>query len=389
MKKGFIFLGVLVILITLSAQAVGAAKADFDQKIYVSENETINDNFFRWGNEIIIDGTIEGDAILAANKIIINGEVQGDVIAVGNTIEINGEVLGNVRVVGGNSVTINSSIGKNLNIAADTATLNSEAGVGWTFSFIANTIVMKAPVGGSVYGYANNIDLDNEVGKNVTLFLGQEGKARLSSATKINGHLEYYGNETALNDAGAQISGNIIRKPANDFFTFDTDRFTIPWIYSFIISLFGTLLVGTILISIFPKWIQKFIGSMQEKTGYKMLWGLLYFFLIPLVCILAMITLIGIPLAMITMVIYMIIIYVSKIFIGVWLGSLIVNLIQKKNVSNAEDKRTPTLIWTMMLGTALFAIIASLEFIGPIFSFVGIVWVIGTGAVLIKQKIKK
>ncbi|MBU0598045.1 polymer-forming cytoskeletal protein [Patescibacteria group bacterium] len=151
MKKGFIFLAILIAgLITASHGAQATDDFNFMQKVTVSSNEVIDDNFVRFGNEIIIDGDINGDVIVAGNTITINGQVLGDVIAAGENITINGQVAGNVRV-GATNVTINSQVGKNVNIGANTATLTDQAGVGWTLSFL----VKKSPLMGqsaAVYG---------------------------------------------------------------------------------------------------------------------------------------------------------------------------------------------------------------------------------------------
>ncbi len=124
------------------------------ETITVDKNTVIEDNFVRYGENITIDGEIQGDVIVVAGKnLIINGEISGDVLAIAETIQINGTVIGNVRVIG-NEVVITSSIGKNINIISTKTTITSDATIGWTLSFVSADINIEAPVNGSIMDMA-------------------------------------------------------------------------------------------------------------------------------------------------------------------------------------------------------------------------------------------
>ncbi|MBU0598046.1 hypothetical protein KKF61_03555 [Patescibacteria group bacterium] len=146
------------------------------------------------------------------------------------------------------------------------------------------------------------------------------------------------------------------------------------WIYAILVSLFGLLLVGTVIISLFPKPVRKITDNLPSQLGMKILYGILFLIVIPIAAILLFVTAIGAPLAIIAIIIYALILYISKIFAGLWLGQKIIVWL-KKNTDNPD--RIP-LIWTMILGTTLVYLLSLISIIGNLISLFIAVWFLGT-----------
>lgn len=349
------------------------------ERIIVNADEIIEDNFFRYGENVDIKGNVMGDVIIAASKeLTIDGDVEGDVIAVAETITINGQVNGNVRIAAAD-ITINNKVGKNATIAAGHATFTENADIGWTLSFVAGELNINCPINGNLYGYGGDINIDSTIGNNVTLFLDELGQLNLLEKTEIGGKLEYRGEKNAVIDDAASINGDTIHKlipasvnNARDFLA----RFSI---YGKFISLFSLLLIGTLIISIFIKTSDKITHELSVNPAQKMLWGLLILIAFPVCLILLAITIIGAPLSLIGLGIYLFINYISTIFVGLFIGDKILNYKKNKSVNP---------VWIMMLGTLIFVILKNIPYIGWVFGFVGIIWFLGTIIVLIKN-IKK
>src|ERR1044072_8073173 len=72
-----------------TAVALGAETRSGEQLV-IKSDEVIGDSLYIFGQQITIEGTIEGDLIAFAQQITLNGTVKGDIIAAAQTIDING-----------------------------------------------------------------------------------------------------------------------------------------------------------------------------------------------------------------------------------------------------------------------------------------------------------
>jgi len=380
MKKGLIFLAITALF--LGGPLIAQANTLYQNTGIVPKGETINDNFVRFAYEVVIDGNVEGDVIVAGNTITINGKVSGDVLAAGQTIKINGPVAGNVRVIG-STVDITNTVGKNVNIAAQTATLSDKASVGWSLSFAAMNISVQAPIAGNIYGFGHSITLNNTVGTNVTLQLGENGQATLMPKTAIKGNFTYTGSRAAVIQSGAKISGETLRKELPEEYTRSAKFLSSSWIYFRLISLFGLLLVGTLIVSVFKNTAKKITAKISKEPGRVILWGILYLIIVPIVIILLSITIIGLPLALIVSVIFVILLYVSSTITGTALGLWLIGYLGRKNDNQTKE---PPFLWAMILGTIILFVIIRIPVIGTFVSLLSIIWFLGAMGAYIREK---
>jgi hypothetical protein len=85
-----------------------------------------------------------------------------------------------------------------------------------------------------------------------------------------------------------------------------------------------------------------------------------------------MFTIIGAPLAIITMAIYLITAYVSKIYVGLFIGRWIILGMKKKK----KDKSF-SLLLAMIIGVIILSIFTSIPVVGWAISLVATMWAFG------------
>ena len=137
--------------------------------------------------------------------------------------------------------------------------------------------------------------------------------------------------------------------------------------------------VGLVLIYLTRKKLLETSSLMLKKPGSQIGRGLAWFFLTPLVCILLLVTIIGIPLSFLTIAIYAVMLYISKVFAAIALGVWLAKSFGWKKAS---------LIWKMILGVLALVILQSIPFIGWLVCLVAIWW--GLGAIIeMKKKVLK
>ena len=94
------FLSTMVVIGTVSA-------AEFPQGGVIPAGVTVSDDVFLSGDEVVMDGIVEGMLIATGRTITINGTVDGDALLLGESVVINSgaEIRGNV-FVGAGQVTV-------------------------------------------------------------------------------------------------------------------------------------------------------------------------------------------------------------------------------------------------------------------------------------------
>ncbi|MFA6410592.1 MAG: hypothetical protein WCW26_03410 [Candidatus Buchananbacteria bacterium] len=377
-KKLVFFLAIGLFLVALPLIVLAADAAE--QTVEVGPDQIISGNFIKAGNIIDIKGTVAGDVIVAGNSITISGPVAGDVIAAGSMIRIKGPVSGSVRLIG-NSIEVDSEVAHNAWALGNNVVIGSNAKVGWDVFSAASSLEIKGPVGGNVWGSAATVYLTNEIAKDVNLSLDKQGQMILSQQGKINGNLNYQAQsdkQLVIKDSAAVV-GQISRKASMVPNQLDLKKvFGGAYLFLRIISLFSLLVIGLVVVTFFPKILLETKERMIKKPWPTMGFGLVYFIVVPIVAILLMCTIIGLPLALIIGAIYLVGLCISKVIVSFVIGLLVVNSL------SPDKKYKGSLMWPMVLGVLIFVLIASLPVIGWIAKMM-LVW-LAFGALLQTQK---
>lgn len=383
LMKKIIFLSAFFLLLTWPIASL-AQSVSVEQNIVVAKDEVINDNFVRFGQNITIDGQVNGDVRVAGYNITVNGDVAGDVLAAGQVIKIKGKVAGHVRVAA-TTVEIDSPVGKNVNVLANTLTLGKDSSVGWSLAFAAMSADIRGPVAGNIYGWGNSIAIANSVGTDVNLKLNQAGQLTLEKGVLIKGNLKYMADQTAVIKSGAQVLGKTERQLLPAEVNKAKQFISASWIFFKIISLFSLLLIGMIIVSLLPDKTRQITQVMWQKPWKTILLGLVYFIVAPIALFILLFTIIGIPLSIIGFCLYSILIYTLRIFTGTLLGQKILEYFNKKKLE--PEKRERNLLWPMILGTVIIFILISLPYIGWIMGLIATLWAFGgLGEILKKRK---
>lgn len=334
-----------------------AAEVKSGENIYLAKEESIDGSLYAASNNITIDGDINGDLIAAAQTITINGRLEGDLIAAAQTITVNGEINGNVRVAS-NNTTLNGKIARNVNFIGNTLIIGQEAEIGWdilTESINANIMGL---IGGSVYGDGDNIILSGKIAKDFYFGNGHKMKnLAISPEAKINGNL-YYNKDTQvkLGDQ-ASVAGNIypLETPERK------DSLT-PRLWSFTYFLFASFIIGLILITLSKKFVLNLNNILKEAPLASLGWGSLIFLATPAIAILLLLTIIGAPLALILITVWLLALWVGKIFTAIFIGSEIMKKITKEKYSEKN------LLVAMIIGIIILRVLFIIPAIGWIIS---------------------
>jgi hypothetical protein len=324
----------------------------------------------------------------AGDTITVNGKIDGSIIAVGSTITIDGEVTHAVRVAGGN-INIGGNVGGDLMVAGGEVDIASVAGIGKDVFFGAGSILIGAPVGGDIKGGGGEVILQNVVEGDVGL--GSE-RMNLDSAIRtrsdirvtvdqltieptahIKGDLTYISEEEAHISSGAIIEGQISHKVPQ------VREPIIPnlGIWGKVITFLMMLLVGIVIVLIAPRRSAAVAASLRKKSLLSLGWGAVVLFATPIIVLITFITVIGIPLGLISLTLYGIAILISQIVVGLFIGYWILGSFNK-----VESRAM--LIGALALGFAILTLVKLIPYLGfPIWLATVL---FGIGAMVLSEK---
>ncbi len=289
--------------------------------IIIGGDEVIDEDLFVAGNEIIINGTVNGDLYAAARVIAMNGRVRDSATLAGNRIDVSGQIGGSLRAIG-DSVTVQGSIGKDLVLASRDVMVNAGSVVSGDMLAGAMNAAIEGPVKGYALIGARSITVNNRIGQDATF------GARFLTLTKnavIGGNLTYYSANEASIDSGALIAGKLKH-------SIPQTQFDIRKIFPFMImagiagkiaAFFMGLAVGLVFILLAPGLLNSLTDAIRRKTGACAGWGALMLFAVPIGVVIAFSTIIGIVLGVIALFIYLIAVYLGQIVAGLLIGKMI------------------------------------------------------------------
>jgi hypothetical protein len=384
MKKKLVLFTVFTLLFGVIAwpMTLKASGAKTGESIYVAENEFVPYNFVVTGGTIDFLGEAQKDVIVFGGKINISGPVHGDVIVAGGDVKISGRVDGNVRTAGGN-VEISSKIGKNLTVAGGTVVLSNDSEVAWDAMVAGGNLDLRGKINGNLSLASGIATIGGEIGGRVDSYV-KDGTMIILPDTKIGGGFQYWSKKEILIPESVKIGGEINHKIIETHKK-SAQAIFIYYLMKIVFGIFSLLIIGFIVIKLFVKQTQNVIQEFKQSPWLSFGWGFVSLIIIPIVILLLMVSIAGLPLALIIVLSYGLVLYLSKIIFAIFMGQYIFeNYVKKPSENIVENKNEDNkLIQIMMIGVAVFVLIAKIPILGFIFCVITAILVLGAAMRLI------
>ena len=373
MKKLTIILASLSLLFLAPVVIAKDKNGEETKVVSIPAGEVVNKDHFAFGDIVEISGTVNGDVYAFGGQVLVDGRVNGDLITAGGVVTISGSVSQDVRAAGG-QLTISGEIGGNVTIGGGNIEITDSARVGGGIVAGGGNISLAAPVGKSIKVGGVNLTISNKINGDVEA--GVE-TLRLTSKAKVGGDLTYWSEKDASVDEKAVIGGEVTKKtpPATGFETKKIlGAFTGFSLFMKLVSLISTLIVGLFIIKLFPRYSRQTVSTLKNRPWASLGVGVVALILTPIITVLLLVTLVGIPIGLILGAIYAISLYLARIFVIFWAGSWILERTRGK-VNE---------IWALIIGLIVYLVVTSIPIIGSFVVFFTILF--GLGAAIITKK---
>jgi len=321
-KKLLFGVSMLVGLVTLVAvgQAPSVrAEARFNagDANYVAKDQTIDGNAYLAGNSVRVEGTINGDLFCAGSSIVVMGTVNGDVHCAGQTVVIGGQINGSLQIAGQN-VTINGAITGSATAFGSTVTTETISKIGRDLTVGGQDVVLNGAVGRDVIGGASLMTINAAVGRDVQ---GDYQNLVISSNGNVAGILSYTSPQDAI--ISGQVAGHVQRYEAASYSGQRAVNPIIGVVTGALVMVLWTIMIALALALIAPKKMHTITTLSGRDLIIVFAIGFLALFVAPIIGIMLMITIVGLPLALIGLLAWLLLMLVSGGVTSYYIGRLL------------------------------------------------------------------
>jgi cytoskeletal protein CcmA (bactofilin family) len=290
------------------------------------------------GNRVVVgpEETREGGFAVAGADLELKGRTKGGIRAFGANVMHSGEVEGEMMVFGAN-------------------------------------VTLSGKYHGKVKAFAANLTLSGTFDGNV---IAGAAKITVAPSAVIQADL-IYSAASLDRQEGSRIRGKVVRrefKERKEWAEKAKKALFCLWVTYWVLSIPALLIVGVLIHYFFPKTTQSVLAVLPQNPWKNIGVGLVFVVVVPVGVVIALLTLVGIPAAIIAALLYGILLYTSRVFIAVWLGRKILGYF-KKSLATA-------FFWPFLLGTLITTFLLAIPILGCFFwlffVFIGIgaIWMV-------------
>ncbi len=137
----------------------------------------------------------------------------------------------------------------------------------------------------------------------------------------------------------------------------------------------AVLILGAAAIALSARWTDRIAEKLARHFGYSLLAGIIGLIVVPLICVLMAVTVIGIPLAIVLLALYCVALALSCVFVSYLIGGWLLGRLRRTETSPYAR---------LAAGALVVSFFSSLPWVGWVIQLV--VLMIGVGALILERK---
>jgi hypothetical protein len=363
----------VAVLATLGVLAIGGCSFHVDTDDGVSHQ--VGSDYFGAGGFLNLIDPVQGDAFLAGGRVATAGEVYGDLVAAGGEVSIGGSVGDDLYAAGGD-VKVDAIVHGNArvgggDVAVGPATVIAGATTlaGGRVDFEGNSHGLLKISGGTVT-MAGQVHGDVEV---------RSDELKITPETQIGGRLVYRGPAAPVVPEGAVIAGGVEFHQVSHGSYLHGGRGPVReaahWVGS-ALWFAGVFFVGVLFLTLFPGLSARAADTIGRDPLKSLGLGLAVLICVPFLAMVLLITIVGIPLALLLVPLYLLLMFLGWIVAALYLGQLGLGLAR-----GGRPATTGSRLLALLLALLVLALIRHLPLVGGLLGFLALV--AGVGALVL------
>lgn len=310
----------LILIMAGLLAACRASAIDFQSTnaFRLAAGETLNRQMWLAAITADVSGAVSDDFHAFVQTARLDGVFSGSVWCVAEAVQLNGQVHQHVRLAAAEDIVAGGQIARSL-MGASGGSLHLTTGctVSGDLAAASKRVVIEGRVGGSAW----------LAGEEVTVSATIDGPLRIIGndivimpSAVLNGDLIYTSAKELFLDPRVTHKGRLIRKTLTSA---GKTSARMPWVMRLqlrLVQFLGALLVGLIWLRLSPLTLSRAVHQLAVAPWRCFFTGVAACFLFLPVILLLAVSIIGIPLALLSTGIFLILLYVSRIATAILLG---------------------------------------------------------------------
>ena len=370
LKKFSLFFGLVIALSLFMPLGIKALDFRSSDELTYGTKANFKSSTFLFASTLDFGGTVDGNLYLGGSEISLDGaKISGDLFVGATNLSIKNTEVSNLYLASGTLTIENTKISGDLIVGSGQVTLDETTEINGGVLIGSGVSILESKIHDDVVIGGGEVKINGKFDGNLQV---RAGSLVVRKNTEILGRVNYrYSKEgkKAQISQDAKILGGFVEKQiiTNPKF----EKF-LPNLSSFIFSLLMSWVVGLVLVLLAPLCMRRTAEILQNKPWASLGWGALVLFLGPVLILILLISVLGVPLALIFMGFYFLLVYLAKFFVAVWLGSKILKSMEKKHLP----------IWEMALGILIIYLLGIIPILGGWIKF--LVLLFGLGMLVVK-----
>jgi len=345
----------------LAPRPAAAAELHKSELYTVPAGATLNNDLYVWARTAIVNGEVKGDVVAFAQNLTINGTVDGDVIAFSQTFRLNGTVTGSLRLFTQGSA-IDGTVQHGITAFTNHIEIGRAGRVLRGVTVSTAQLALEGAVGGDLLGMIADTAITGTV-HGTTLLRG--ASLSVAPGAVLSGPVYFHGKKPPEIAPGTALAGTHYLPPPPYASAWATRHFYcvqgLEWGAAF--------LVGLGLLLLLPGTVNRVIA--EGASPMTLLFGLVTLAAVPVLAILAAVTVVGLGVSLIGLAFYVMGIYLAHVYAGLWIGTRLLR----------QRLRSPRAWWaSLALGLLLVQIVTNVPYLGTLLCFLIILWGLGAQA---------
>lgn len=311
----------LAMVVTLGVLGGGAVQATTNMQtgtdVRLGADETVDASYYAAGETVVIEGTVKGDLYCAGQNIEVNGTIEGDVLCAGQEVRIGGTVQGDVRAAGQN-VLVHGEIAQSATLAGQMITI--EGTIGRDMTATGQNVRIDGDIGRDLVAGAERAIILGSVGRNVEANIDT---LALRDEARIDGNLSYTSFNEVDTAQGATVTGMTERHMPPETEA-PAQEMPFAWLAGAVVVFFLLLPLAVVWLALMPRVAHRSAETMMGHTLLAIALGFVTLIVTPIIATFIMITVIGLPLGLILLALWLLAMPVAFIMaaysFGVWLA---------------------------------------------------------------------
>lgn len=366
---------VLVLSVVLGCVSAGADEDDDVDKSSGADEDraqaVIAGDYFGAGASPGPARSIRGDAFVAGGEVMLSVPVEGDAVLSGGSVHA-GDRIGSDLYAGGGTIVVDAAVGHNARLAGGRIHVTRHADIAGNMTLAGSKLLVEGRTGGSLAAFGESVTINGEVNGGAAVVARS---LEVGPNARIDGRLTYRTAKPPKISPEAVISGGLkqseLEFPEPEFGPIAK---AAAWASALMLTA-GLFVIGALIIWLIPRGSESVVRQIRSRPAGTLLLGFALIVCLPVAAVLAMVTVIGIPLGLGLMFMWPIIVMLGYLVGVLFLGDALAALFARYRGSSPKRG-------VRMLGLAIALAAAMILALVPIFGALLILAILfaGTGA---------